>query len=109
MRNHVEVIDKFACIVTEQADGTIDSQNFRKLEVMKAAVRVSKQGSHLIMGLTTNDINLKVDLAPGAAGRHGKPMPCARSRYQCRVDWSMMARCRPKSWRQPSESDQGNV
>ncbi|CAK1741548.1 putative repeat protein (TIGR01451 family) [Vibrio crassostreae] len=63
--NDVEVIDKFACIVTEQADGSTDSAFSEwKLEVDESSGAGSNYGSFNYGAWTTNDINLKVDLAP---------------------------------------------
>ncbi len=63
--NDIEVIDKFACIVTEQADGTNASAFSEwKLEVDESSGEGSNYGSFNYGAWTTNDINLKVDLAP---------------------------------------------
>ncbi|MEZ9289870.1 DUF11 domain-containing protein [Vibrio lentus] len=63
--NDVEVIDKFACIVTEQVDGTTGSAFSEwKLEVDESSGEGSNYGSFNYGAWTTNDINLKVDLAP---------------------------------------------
>lgn len=58
--NDVEVIDKFACIVTEQADGTTGSAFSEwKLEVDESSGEGSNYGSFNYGAWTTNDINLK--------------------------------------------------
>ncbi|WP_086970295.1 DUF11 domain-containing protein [Vibrio coralliirubri] len=63
--NDIEVIDKFACIVTEQADGSNASAFSEwKLEVADRSGDGSNYGSFNYNTWTTNDINLKVDLAP---------------------------------------------
>lgn len=63
--NDIEVVDKFACIVTEQADGSNASAFSEwKLEVADRSGEGSNYGSFNYNTWTTNDINLKVDLAP---------------------------------------------
>ncbi len=63
--NDIEVVDKFACIVTDQADGSNASAFSEwKLEVADRSGDGSNYGSFNYNTWTTNDINLKVDLAP---------------------------------------------
>ncbi|HGY9597156.1 TPA: hypothetical protein ACOJPH_004870 [Vibrio campbellii] len=63
--NDVIVLDKFACNVTEQVDGSSGSAFSEwKLEVADSRGEGSNYGSFNYGAWTTNDINLKVDLAP---------------------------------------------
>ncbi|CAH7341992.1 conserved hypothetical protein [Vibrio chagasii] len=63
--NDVEVVDKFACIVTQQADGsTASAFSEWKLEVADRSGDGSNYGSFNYGSWTKNDIDLKVDLAP---------------------------------------------
>ncbi|WP_104041547.1 DUF11 domain-containing protein [Vibrio hyugaensis] len=63
--NDVTVLDKFACNVTEQVDGSTDSAFSEwKLEVADSRGDGSNYGSFNYGAWTTNDIDLKVDLAP---------------------------------------------
>ncbi|HDM8216941.1 TPA: hypothetical protein ACN305_003778 [Vibrio campbellii] len=63
--NDVVVLDRFACNVTEQVDGSTGSAFSEwKLEVADSSGEGSNYGSFNYGAWTTNDINLKVDLAP---------------------------------------------
>ncbi|MEF1201384.1 hypothetical protein QTO12_12575 [Vibrio owensii] len=63
--NDVIVLDKFACNVTEQVDGSSGSAFSEwKLEVADSRGEGSNYGSFNYGAWTTDDIDLKVDLAP---------------------------------------------
>ncbi|WP_373408815.1 hypothetical protein [Vibrio jasicida] len=63
--NDVTVLDKFACNVTDQVDGSSGSAFSEwKLEVADSRGEGSNYGSFNYGAWTTNDIDLKVDLAP---------------------------------------------
>ncbi|WP_399426272.1 hypothetical protein [Vibrio campbellii] len=63
--NDVVVLDRFACNVTEQVDGSTGSAFSEwKLEVADSSGEGSNYGSFNYGAWTTSDINLKVDLAP---------------------------------------------
>ncbi|CAH1566332.1 conserved hypothetical protein [Vibrio jasicida] len=63
--NDVIVLDKFACNVTEQVDGSSGSAFSEwKLEVADSRGEGSNYGSFDYGAWTTDDIDLKVDLAP---------------------------------------------
>ncbi|AQM71241.1 Translocon-associated protein beta (TRAPB) [Vibrio campbellii] len=63
--NDVVVLDRFACNVTEQVDGSTGSAFSEwKLEVADSSGEGSNYGSFNYGAWTSNDINLKVDLAP---------------------------------------------
>ncbi|WP_390904646.1 hypothetical protein [Vibrio jasicida] len=63
--NDVVVLDRFACNVTEQVDGSTGSAFSEwKLEVANSSGEGSNYGSFNYGAWTSNDINLKVDLAP---------------------------------------------
>ncbi|MCC4223202.1 DUF11 domain-containing protein [Vibrio campbellii] len=63
--NDVTVLDRFACTVTEQVDGSTGSAFSEwKLEVANSSGEGSNYGSFNYGAWTSNDINLKVDLAP---------------------------------------------
>lgn len=63
--NDIEVVDKFACIVTKQTDGSLGSAFSEwKLEVSDRSGEGTNYGSFNYGAWTTDDINLKLDLAP---------------------------------------------
>ncbi|MFV8458193.1 hypothetical protein ACNO5M_24270, partial [Vibrio owensii] len=63
--NNIFVRDRFDCVVTQQADGSV-AQAFSewKLETMSREGEGSNFGSYNYGAWTTSDINLKIDLAP---------------------------------------------
>ncbi|WP_409930960.1 hypothetical protein [Vibrio owensii] len=63
--NDITVLDRFACNVTDQVDGSSGSAFSEwKLEVADSRGEGSNYGSFNYGAWTTNDIDLKVDLAP---------------------------------------------
>ncbi|CAE6963309.1 Domain of unknown function DUF11 [Vibrio sp. B1ASS3] len=63
--NDITVLDRFACNVTDQVDGSSGSAFSEwKLEIADSRGEGSNYGSFNYGAWTTNDIDLKVDLAP---------------------------------------------
>lgn len=69
--NDIEIVDKFACIVTDQVDGSSGPAFSEwKLEIANSSGEGSNYGSFEYNKWTTDDINLKVDLAPEGLVRY---------------------------------------